>query len=73
MKALFRSIMVLYGGLLLAGCESLSGGKISGGHNPATGEISGMVEITFRDAKGNAVVRRYPRSHPAVQHLLANP
>ena len=73
MKTLLRSIVAIYAGILLVGCDSLKGGKITVGHNPQTGEISGTVEIVFKDAAGNQIVRRYPRTHPAVQHLLANP
>lgn len=73
MKTLLRSIVAIYAGILLVGCDSLKGGKITGGHNPQTGEISGTVEIEFKDQQGNVIKRRYPRNHPAVKHLLANP
>lgn len=68
----FLSFTIL-SGALLSGCSNLGSVGVSGGHNAQTGDISGSVEITFKDANGNTIVRRYPRNHPAVQHLIANP
>lgn len=73
---LFLSCAVL-SGALLSGCSffqnHVQGGSASITGNPTTGDISGTVEIEFKDQQGNTIKRRYPRNHPAVQHLLANP
>ncbi len=73
---LFFSCAVL-SGALLSGCsffkDHVSGGTASITGNPSTGDITGTVEIEFKDANGNTIRRRCPRNHPAVQHLLANP
>jgi hypothetical protein len=73
MKTLLRSILCAGAAFTLAGCSNLNSVGVSGGHNAQTGAITGTVEITFKDSMGNTIVRRYPRSHPAVQHLIANP
>lgn len=73
MKTLLRSIVAFYAVALLLGCDRLHSGNVSVGGNPNTGDVSGMVEIFFKDSQGNQIVRRYPRTHPAVQHLIANP
>ena len=77
MKNSLLLAFALLAGALLSGCsffkDHVQGGTASITGNPTTGDISGTVEITFKDASGKTIVRRYPRNHPAVQHLLANP
>ena len=73
MKTSLKSILCAGVAFLLVGCNHLAGVGVSGSHNPQTGLIGGTVEITFKDSQGNTITRRYPRSHPAVQHLIANP
>ena len=73
MKTSLKSILCAGVAFLLAGCSHIAGIGVSGSHNSQTGASGGTVEITFKDSQGNTIVRRYPRSHPAVQHLIANP
>ena len=73
MKTLLLASAALCAGIILLGCNHIGGGSASVTGNPTTGDITGTVEIVFKDAAGNVIKRSYPRTHPAVQHLLANP